>query len=89
MDRRFSKALSGEFDTVGVVDEAIEDGVGDGRIADDFVPAVDGDLAGDDGRSPLISIFDDLQEIAPLIIVELFWSPIIQNEKIGPCEGLQ
>ena len=47
----FAQALAGEFDPVGVVDEAIEDGVGDGGIADDFVPAIDGHLAGDDERS--------------------------------------
>ena len=33
----FSHALAGQFDAVGVVDEAIEDGVGDGGITDDFM----------------------------------------------------
>lgn len=65
------------------MDEAIEDGVGDGGISDDFVPAVDGNLAGDDDRSPLVSVFDDLKEIAPLIVVQLLRSPVVQNEKIG------
>jgi hypothetical protein len=32
---------------LGVVDEAVEDGVGESRIADHLVPLVDGDLAGD------------------------------------------
>jgi hypothetical protein len=30
-------AVAGERDSVGVVDDAIEDGVGQGRIADDLV----------------------------------------------------
>jgi hypothetical protein len=38
-----------EIDALGVVDDAIEDGIGVGRIADRLVPFVDGDLAGDDG----------------------------------------
>jgi hypothetical protein len=33
---------------VGVVKEAVEDGVGSGGIADFRVPFVDGQLAGDD-----------------------------------------
>jgi hypothetical protein len=44
-----SHALSSHDDAVGVVDETIENGVGEGRIADDLVPLVGGDLAGDDG----------------------------------------
>ena len=40
--------MAGEIDPVSVVDDAIEDGVGVGGIADQLVPFVDGDLAGDD-----------------------------------------
>jgi hypothetical protein len=40
--------VAGEIDPVRVVDNAIEDGVGVGGIANQFVPFVDGDLAGDD-----------------------------------------
>jgi hypothetical protein len=36
---------------MGIVDEAIEDGVGVGRVADDLMPFVDGDLTGEDGRA--------------------------------------
>ena len=44
----FSEALAGQLDAVGVMDEAIEDGIGDGWIADDFVPLLDRHLTGDD-----------------------------------------
>jgi hypothetical protein len=33
-------AFAGEVDAVGVMNEAIEDGIGVSRIANDFVPAV-------------------------------------------------
>ncbi len=46
---RASQAVAGEIDQVRVVDDAIEDGVGVGGIADQLVPFVEGDLAGDDG----------------------------------------
>lgn len=67
------------------MDEAIEDGVGDGRIADDFVPAVEGQLAGDDDRAGFVSVFDDLE----LIGVEGFGFPIVENEQIETGEGAQ
>jgi hypothetical protein len=62
-----SEALSLEFDAVGVVDEAIEDCVGDGGISDNFVPVINGQLAGDDDRTSFISVLDDLEQIAALI----------------------
>ena len=65
-----SQALAAEFNAVGAVDEAIEDGVRERRIADHVVPMIDGHLAGDDGGSLLIAIFDDLEEIAALLVVE-------------------
>lgn len=46
---RASQAVAGEIDAVRVVDDTIEDGVGVGWIADEVMPFVDGDLAGDDG----------------------------------------
>ena len=41
--------LSAQLDAVGVVDQAVEDGVGVGLVCDHVVPALDGDLGGDDG----------------------------------------
>ena len=42
---------------------AIEDGIGQGRIADGFVPVLDGQLAGDDGRGAAVAVFEDFQEV--------------------------
>jgi hypothetical protein len=39
-----------EVDAVCTVDDAIEDGVAEGRIADHLMPAIHGDLAGDQQR---------------------------------------
>src|SRR5258708_38781757 len=84
-----SKALSFEFNAVGVVDEAIEDCVGDGGVADDFVPAIDGQLAGDDDRTSFISVLDDLEQVAALIGVERLRSPVVQNEQIETSDSAQ
>src|SRR5258707_12289620 len=84
-----SQALSFEFDAVGIVDEAIEDCVGDGWISDNFVPAIDGQLAGDDDRTSFISVLDDLEQIAALIGVERLRSPVIKNEQIETGDSAQ
>ncbi|MEY9345780.1 hypothetical protein ABIF99_000264 [Bradyrhizobium japonicum] len=73
------EALSFEFDAVGIVDEAIEDRVGDGGVSDDFVPAIDGQLAGDDNRTGFVSILDDFEQITALVGVERFWSPVVES----------
>ncbi len=72
-----SQALTVQFDAVGVVDKAVEDCIGDRRIADHVIPVIDGHLASDDGRSLLVAVLDDLQEIAPLLVVELLRTPVV------------
>ena len=68
---------------MGVVDEAVEDGVGVGRVADDLVPFVDGNLAGQDGRAAAVAFFEDLVEIAAGAGIERIEPPIIENEELG------
>ena len=71
------------------MDEPVENGVGDGRIADDLVPAIDRHLAGDDRRPALVAVLDDLEEVAPLIVGERFGSPIVEDEQVDPFKRLQ
>src|SRR6202047_176401 len=59
-----AQAVPGEIDAMGVVHEAVEDGVGIGRVADHLVPFVDGDLAGEEGRAAAVAFFEDFIEIA-------------------------
>ena len=72
---------------MGVVDEAVEDGVGIGRIADHLVPFVDRDLAGQDGRAAAVAFFEDFVEIAAGAGIERIEAPIIENEELGAGEG--
>ena len=51
---------------MGVVDDAVEDRVGEGGLVDDGVPSLDGQLAGDDDRSGAVAVLDDFHEIAAL-----------------------
>jgi len=61
---------------VRVVNEAIEDGVRIGRIADHPVPLLDGKLAGDEGRAAAIALFEDFKQIVARVGIEGFEAPI-------------
>ena len=76
----FAQAFAGEFDAVGVVNDAIEDSVSECRIADDVVPAIGRHLAGEKDRAGIIAVLDDFQQIAGLVGGELFGPPIVEDE---------
>ena len=74
---------------MGVVDEPIEDGVGDGRVGDDLVPVVDRQLAGHDGRTAIVPVVDDLQEVATLILRQGGEPPIVEDQDLDSCQALE
>ena len=58
------------------MDDAVEDGVSQGWVADHLMPAVDRDLTGDQQRAAVVAVVDDLEQIATLLGVERFRPPI-------------
>ena len=44
----FSHALASEIDAIGIVNEAVQDGIGERWICYDFPPVIQGHLTGDD-----------------------------------------
>jgi hypothetical protein len=60
---------------MGAMDDAVENGVSQRGITDDFMPAIDGDLAGDQQRPPVVAIVDDLEQITTLFGIERFRPP--------------
>ncbi len=79
----FAQAFSAEFDAIGVVNDAIENGVGDGGIADDLLPVLEQQLAGDEDRSDVAAILDNFEEVAALVGVEGGRFPVVDDEKFG------
>ena len=79
-----SHAVSPENEAVCIVDETVENGVGDGGVGDDLVPVIDGHLAGDDGGTTLMPVVDDLEEIAALVGGQRCQSPIVEDEEFDP-----
>jgi len=64
------------------VDDAVEDGVGQGRVADQVAPAVDRDLASQQRGAAAVAIFDDLQHVVALLGPEGFEAPIVEDQQL-------
>jgi hypothetical protein len=77
------EAVAGQIEAMGVVDETVEDRIGVGRVPDDRVPILHGELAGDDGRSAAVSFFKDLQEIVAGLGIERFQCSSPQSSRIS------
>src|SRR6202023_2936669 len=74
---------------MGVVNEAVENGIGISRVADKGVPFVDRDLAGEDGRAAPVAFLEDLVEVTTAVAVEGFEAPIVENEELDAGETTQ
>ena len=84
-----SHAFSGELKAVCVVNEAIQDGVAEGWVADNVVPMFDGDLAGDDGGGATVAIIEDLQQVAPFGRTENRKAPVVEDQELNPADGFE
>ena len=73
-----------EFKPVGVVNEAIQDGIGICWIADQVEPAGDGELAGHHRRFASITVLEDFEQVMAGIAVERFEAPVIEDEDVDP-----
>ena len=65
---------------MGIMDEPVENGVGQGWIADGFVPMIDGQLTGDDGLSASVAVREDSQQNPPLDRSEYAQPPTIEDQ---------
>ena len=77
-----------EVDAVRVVEESVEDGVAEGGIADDVVPVLDGDLAGEQRAAAGVAVVEDLEEVVPSLSRERGEPPVVEDEEPGPGEPL-
>ena len=68
----FPHRCASQLDTVGVVNQAIQDAVGNGRIADLIVPMRDRHLAGQHSRTNGITVVTDFQKVPSFAVGQ--WS---------------
>ena len=62
----FAHRFALELNAVGVVHQAIQDGIGQGVVADAEIPLIGGQLADHHGRSVLVTVVHDPQEIVSM-----------------------
>src|SRR5215472_11075896 len=72
---------------MSVMDDSVEDGVGEGRFADQIVPAVDRDLAGDQRGAAAVAVLDDLQQVMTLLGSERLETPVVEDQELDAAEG--
>src|SRR5262249_8873671 len=84
-----SQALAGEIDAMGVVNKAVEDRVGISRIANERMPFIDGDLAGEDRRAAPIALLEGLVEVTTCAGVERVEAPVVEGEELDAGKAAQ
>ena len=67
---------------MSVVQQPVEDGIGERGDGDDLVPAIHRDLAGDQGRAGVVAVLDDLQKITRLFGQERLGAPIVEDQQV-------
>src|SRR5215831_18850935 len=82
MARLAHRARPFELEAVGVVDDAIEDGIGEGGIADEIVPGFDGELTSDQSRGSAMPFLNDLHEVASLAGVEAVGTEVVEDQQV-------
>ncbi len=68
--------------------EAIEDGVGERRIADDLVPVLAGQLAGNGRGAMAMTVGEQLEQIAAGLGADGTQPPVVEHDQAGPGVGV-
>jgi hypothetical protein len=69
---------------VSVVNQAIEDGIDDGRIPDVFMPVFQRKLAGNESGAGAVAIFDDFQQVSSFRAACTVITPVEKAKAIRP-----
>jgi hypothetical protein len=64
-----------------IVDEAVQDGIGVGRIVYGLMPAGHWKLAGNEGGALAVAVLKDFEEVVPGVAVERLKPPIVQDQR--------
>ena len=65
------------------MEQAVKDRVRQGRIPQGLMPMLPWARAGDQGRAPAVTVFQEGKDIAAVLITERGKSPVIENEQGG------
>ena len=68
---------------MGIMDQPVKDGIGDGGIADLFMPVLHGELTGDNGGGMAMSFFNDLQEVSSFGVGHGSKAEVVNHQDMG------
>lgn len=71
---------------MGMMQDAITDGIGQCRMPQVVVPEGWGKLARDDGRPEIVAILEDFEQILALLVSDRREAPVVKHEDISPGE---
>jgi len=74
---------------MGIVNEAVQDGVGVGIVAYRVMPGRHWKLAGDDGGAAAIAIFQDLEQIMACLGIEGLEAPVVQDQQFDLAQAFE
>ena len=72
-----------DVDYIRTVDDAVDDGIGDGALAELRVPASRRELRADDERSSPQTPLDDLEQLAGALPVDALEEPVVEYEQVA------
>jgi len=78
----FSHGFSLEFEMMSVVDEPVEDCIGECRIGHRLMPVISWKLAGDDGGAMLMPVVEKFEEVALMGGGELCQPPVVEHDHV-------
>ena len=69
--------------------QAVEDGIGEGGVADAVVPFFGRQLTGRECGACAVAVFQDFQQVTALLCVQFDQAPVIEDEGLGFRQGVE
>ena len=73
--------MENQGDGIGIMDNAVTDGIRQGWVTNLLVPATDFELRAEDGGCLLVAALGDLQQVTGLGIFQRIQQPLVQDEQ--------
>lgn len=81
--------ISGQIEAIGVVNEAVEDGICMRGIWESLKPLTYRDLGSNQSRDTPKAIFEDLEQVAGFGNRNGVAHPFVEDEHVDLCQGAQ
>ena len=78
-----------QLEPVGVVNQAIQDGIADGWVREPGMPVNDRHLSGDQGGRPAVAVIQDFEQVLRLGAGEGVAQPVIEDQELSASEGVE